>query len=68
MQQCNRSRRGATETRKRTIAGNERYGGRGEGGWVGGLDASLLPLIGVSSPNTVKKQSSANVWYFLQYG
>ena len=49
-------------------AGNERYGGRGGGGvggWVGGLDTPLRPLMGVSPPDTVKKQSSANLWYIF---
>lgn len=52
--------------------GNERYGERGGGGgWVGDLDAPLLSLMGVSPPDTVKKQSSANLWYIFtiwQYG
>ena len=47
--------------------GNERYGGREGGGWHGGLDTPLLPLMGVSTPDKVKKQSSANLWLFLQY-
>lgn len=47
--------------------GNERYGGREGGGWHGGLDTPLLPLMGVSTPDSVKKQSSANLWLFLQY-
>ena len=47
--------------------GNERYGGREGGGWHGSLDTPLLPLMGVSTPDTVKKQSSANLWLFLQY-
>lgn len=47
--------------------GNERYGGREGGGWHGGLDTPLHPLMGVSTPDTVKKQSSANLWLFLQY-
>ena len=47
-------------------AGNKRYGGRGGGGgWVGGLDTPLLPLMGVSPPDAVKKQSSANLWYIF---
>ena len=45
--------------------GNERYGGRGGGGWVGDLDAPLLSLMGVSPPDAVKKQSSANLWYIF---
>lgn len=51
--------------------GNERYGGRERGGWHGGLDTPLHPLMGVSTPDTVKKQSSANLWLFFtiwQYG
>ena len=45
--------------------GNERYGGREGGGWVEGLDTPLLPLMGVSLPDTVKKESSANLWYIF---
>ena len=69
-QQCNRSRRRATET-KRPIKTSSKQGmkgtggGGGGGGWVGDLDAPLLSLMGVSPPDTVKKQSSANLWYIF---
>lgn len=63
--------RNEEDNKKVEEEGNERYGGREGGGWHGGLDTPLLPLMGVSTPDTVKKQSSANLWYIFtiwQYG